>query len=195
MSKQMPTYMIKQMSHQITNQFFNAFLLFNLATFGINLFWAITQDVDLFAKSLFFSGFNLCILLSDLIYLSVIILNVKILDGFKVCRIKTIEEQNREDLEEHNEELIKKLNKELGESFCKSDSETESEEICEESESHSEEENKNCAKDKSDESSSEDEPELKIKNFATHRVASIGIKQFDDVLSPEEYEKLNFDSL
>ena len=179
------------MIQQITNQFFNSFLAFNAIGFGINFMWAFSQNIDLFSRSLFFSGFNLCILLSDLIYLSTIIVNAKILTICRKHQLKTIEEKNREDLEEHNKALGEQVDKELDKN-CAKNCEDNSEESTEETIKHN---TKESSSDCDSDSSSEDEVELKIKNFATHRVASIGVKQFDDVLSPEEYEKLNFDSL
>lgn len=191
------------MVHQLTSQFLNAFLLFNAIGFGINFTWAFSQNIDLFSRSLFFSGFNLCILLSDVVYLSAIVVNTKVLAVCKKHQLKTLEEKNREDLEEHN--------KALEESFDEARNETLGEETVEKV--GDEDSDKNCARnceddseDSSDDSSTEhikhntensddsSSEELKIKNFTT-RIASIGVKQFDDVLSPEEYENLNFDSL
>jgi hypothetical protein len=199
------------MLHQITSQFLNAFLLFNAIGFGINFTWAFSQNIDLFSRSLFFSGFNLCILLSDVVYLSAIIVSTKVLAVCRKHQLKTLEEKNREDLEEHNEclekalekdsddELVKEL-EELDEALNKDDdknctrncnSEDESEDSSAEHIKHNtKESDSECDSD----SSSEEIDQLKIRNFTT-RVASLGVKQIDDVLSPEEYENLNFDSL
>lgn len=195
------------MIHQITSQFLNAFLLFNAIGFGINFTWAFSQNIDLFSRSLFFSGFNLCILLSDVVYLSAIIVNTKLLAVCRKHQLKTLEEKNREDLEEHNkslekdsdDELVKEL-EELDEALEKDDDKNctrncnskESEE--DESEEHIKHNTENSNSDCDSDSSSEEIDQLKIRNFTT-RIASLGVKQIDDVLSPEEYENLNFDSL
>jgi hypothetical protein len=201
------------MIHQITSQFLNAFLLFNAIGFGINFTWAFSQNIDLFSRSLFFSGFNLCILLSDVVYLSAIIVSTKVLAVCRKHQLKTLEEKNREDLEEHNESL--------GESFEKALEKDSDDELVKELEELDEalerDDDKNCTRNCDDssedssaehikhntkesdsdcdsDSSSEEIDQLKIRNFTT-RVASLGVKQIDDVLSPEEYENLNFDSL
>ena len=213
----------KMLTHQITSQFLNAFLLFNAIGFGINFTWAFSQNIDLFSRSLFFTGFNLCILLSDVIYLSAIVVNTKILAVCKKHQLKTLEEKNREDLEAHNESLAESVDKslekdsddelvkeleELDEALEKDDDKNcarnrDSEESVEETVKHNTEESNEVAvnnevgdsdSDCDSDSSSEEIDQLKIKNFTT-RIASLGVKQIDDVLSPEEYENLNFDSL
>ena len=188
------------MIHQITSQFLNAFLLFNAIGFGINFTWAFSQNIDLFSRSLFFSGFNLCILLSDVVYLSAIVINTKVLAVCRKHQLKTLEEKNREDLEAHNEELFKETDKNTARN-CKTDSEdeNESDESVEETVKHNTEDSNEVAgndsnSDCNSDSSSEEIDQLKIRNFTT-RIASLGVKQIDDVLSPEEYENLNFDSL
>ena len=204
---------------QITSQFLNAFLLFNAIGFGINFTWAFSQNIDLFSRSLFFTGFNLCILLSDVIYLSAIVVNTKVLAVCRKHQLKTLEEKNREDLEAHNESLAESVDKslekdsdvelvkeleELDEALERDDDKNcarncNSEESVEESAEESVEETvkhntENSDSECNDDSSSEEINQLKIRNFTT-RIASLGVKQIDDVLSPEEYENLNFDSL
>lgn len=185
----MPSQMPHQMIHQLTSQFLNAFLLFNAIGFGINFTWAFSQNIDLFSRSLFFSGFNLCILLSDVVYLSAIVINTKVLAVCRKHQLKTLEEKNREDLEEHNESLADDVDKNAVKN-CKTDSEDSESEAEETVKHNTKESTSECDSD----SSSEEIDQLKIRNFTT-RITSLGVKQIDDVLSPEEYENLNFDSL
>lgn len=135
-----------------------SFMAFNSIAFVINFVLAFNCPAETIIRSLFLSGFNLCLLIADFSYLW-----AKLPDYLESLQYKTLDKINQESLEEHNEQLV--------------NSPVSSEENSDGSESS--------------ESGSEDEPTI----IHRHLTTSIGVKKVDDILSPEECENLNFDTL